>query len=54
MSCTKTWHQHRRLAHTAFGPEAVKKYYGAQEDIAVLLSLALVEEPEEFIHHVRL
>ncbi|KAJ7133367.1 cytochrome P450 [Mycena epipterygia] len=54
MSCNKTWHQHRRLAHTAFSPEAVKKYYGAQEDIAVLLSLALIEEPERFIDHVRL
>lgn len=54
MSSTKTWQLHRRLAHTAFSPEAVKKYYGAQEDIAVLLSLALIEEPERFIDHVRL
>ncbi|KAJ7083067.1 cytochrome P450 [Mycena belliarum] len=54
MSSTKAWHQQRRIANAAFSAEAVKKYYGIQEDIAVLLTLALIEEPDRFIDHVRL
>ncbi|KAJ7644817.1 cytochrome P450 [Roridomyces roridus] len=54
MSSTKTWQLHRRLAHTAFSPEAVKKYHRSQEDIAVLTSLAFANYPKRFIDHVRL
>jgi cytochrome P450 len=54
MSNTKTWQQHRRLAHIAFSPESVKKYYRTQEDISVLMARGIVDEPEHFIDHVRL
>ncbi|KAJ7810310.1 cytochrome P450 [Mycena olivaceomarginata] len=54
MSSTRTWRYHRRLAHIAFSPESVKKYYGTQEDIAVLMTRGIIDEPEHFIDHIRL
>ena len=54
MPSTKVWRLHRKLTHTAFGQESVKKYYTAQEDIAVLLNVALIDEPEHFVDHIRL
>jgi cytochrome P450 len=54
MSNNKVWQMHRKLAHTALNPESVKKYHTAQEDIAILLNIALIEHPEHFIDHIRL
>ncbi|KAI0087992.1 cytochrome P450 [Irpex rosettiformis] len=54
MSNTKTWQLHRKLAHTAFSQESVKKYMPIQENIATLMSLAFLADPEHFIDHVRL
>ncbi|KAI0812779.1 cytochrome P450, partial [Irpex lacteus] len=54
MSNTKTWQLHRKLAHTAFSQESVKKYQPTQEDVAILMSTSFLEDPEHFIDHVRL
>ncbi|KAI0086795.1 cytochrome P450 [Irpex rosettiformis] len=54
MSNTKVWQLHRKLAHTAFSQESVKKYYTAQEDISILLNIAIINSPEHFVDHVRL
>lgn len=54
MSNTKTWQMHRKLAHTAFSQESVKKFIPVQEEIAALMGLAFIEDPENFIDHVRL
>ncbi|KAF5370376.1 hypothetical protein D9758_006898 [Tetrapyrgos nigripes] len=48
------WRAHRKLAHVALNQNAVKVYHSAQEDLAVLLSKALVDKPENFFSHVRL
>ncbi|EED79605.1 predicted protein, partial [Postia placenta Mad-698-R] len=48
------WRAHRRLAHTALSPAAVKRYHGVQEDLAALLCQRLLQSPEDFFNHVRL
>ncbi|TFK68106.1 cytochrome P450 [Pluteus cervinus] len=49
-----TWKQHRKLTHIALSPEAVKKYYGVQEDIASMYLNGLLDEPQKFIPLLRL
>ncbi|KAJ7618383.1 cytochrome P450 [Roridomyces roridus] len=46
--------QARKLAHTALGPNAVKRYHTIQEDLAVLLCKSMLEKPLDFFGHVRL
>ncbi|EED84236.1 predicted protein, partial [Postia placenta Mad-698-R] len=48
------WRAHRRLAHSALSPTAVRRYHGIQEDMAALLCMRLLREPEAFFSHVRL
>ena len=54
MSNTDVWRLHRKLTHTAFSQESVRKYVTAQEDIAILLNIGLIDSPEHFVDHVRL
>ncbi|KAI0635409.1 cytochrome P450 [Trametes polyzona] len=54
MSYTDEWKAHRRLAHVALSPNAVKRYHVVQEDLAALLSQAFVDNPEDFFSQVRL
>jgi cytochrome P450 len=54
MSATKFWQQQRRLVHLGFSSESVKKYITAQEDVASLLSKALIDDPTHFVEHIRL
>ncbi|PCH34875.1 cytochrome P450 [Wolfiporia cocos MD-104 SS10] len=48
------WRAHRKLAHTALSPTAVKKYHIIQEDFAALLCNDLLSKPEDFFSLVRL
>ncbi|OBZ74343.1 O-methylsterigmatocystin oxidoreductase [Grifola frondosa] len=50
----KEWREHRKLAHVALSPAAVKKYHGVQEDIAALMNRDFLDRPEDFFSHVRL
>lgn len=48
------WRAHRKLAHNALSPSAVKRYHTVQEDLAALLGQELLSEPRDFFSHVRL
>ena len=48
------WRQQRKFAHRGMSPEAVKKYFGFQEDAATVLLKSLVEAPKDFLTHLRL
>jgi cytochrome P450 len=43
-----TWKAIRKLTRMSFGPERVKKYYRAQEDITALLLGGLLDTPKEY------
>ncbi|KAJ7223154.1 cytochrome P450 [Mycena pura] len=45
------WRAHRKLAHVALSPGAVKQYHELQEDLAALLNKAILNKPEEFFSH---
>ncbi|KAK7044190.1 hypothetical protein VNI00_007910 [Paramarasmius palmivorus] len=48
------WREHRRLAHTALNPTAVKQYHNTQQRIATLLCKGLLDRPEDFHSLARL
>ena len=48
------WRAHRKLAHNALSPSAVKRYYTIQEDLAALLAKQFLDTPEDFFSHIRL
>ncbi|TFK38918.1 cytochrome P450 [Crucibulum laeve] len=50
----KEWREHRKLAHLALSPTAVKRFTGVQEDLAALLNKMLMDNPDNFFDHVRL
>ncbi|KAK7461271.1 hypothetical protein VKT23_008447 [Stygiomarasmius scandens] len=50
----KEWREHRKLAHVALSPTAVKKYHIVQEDLAALMMKDFLNEPQDFFSHVRL
>ncbi|KDQ61306.1 hypothetical protein JAAARDRAFT_152482 [Jaapia argillacea MUCL 33604] len=50
----KEWREHRKLAHVALSPTAVKKYHGIQEDLAASMMKDFLEKPKDFFEHVRL
>ncbi|RPD52531.1 cytochrome P450 [Lentinus tigrinus ALCF2SS1-7] len=54
LSYNDEWRIHRKLAHSALGPNAIRQYYHIQEDLAALLSQQFLEAPEKFVDHVRL
>lgn len=49
-----TYKQQKKLTHLALSPEAVKKYHAVQEDLTALYLRAVLEQPDEFIGHLRL
>jgi hypothetical protein len=49
-----TLKQHRKLCHTALSPDAVKKYYNLQQDAVLEFLNTLQENPQNFIHELRL
>lgn len=48
------WRAHRKLAHLALSPAAVKQYHTMQEDIAAFLGKGLLDNPEDFFALVRM
>ncbi|KAI0746389.1 cytochrome P450 [Daedaleopsis nitida] len=44
----------RKLVHSALSPVLVKNYHAVQEDLAALLCQQLIEDPRDFMDHVRL
>ena len=54
LPCKEEWRAHRKLAHTALNPTAVKRYHVIQEDLAAILSKEILETPEDFFSLVRL
>ncbi|KAG5650435.1 hypothetical protein H0H81_012286 [Sphagnurus paluster] len=50
----KEWREHRKLAHIALSPTALKEYHAIQEDLSALLNQALLDNPEDFSAHIRL
>ncbi|KAG6919656.1 hypothetical protein DXG01_003520 [Tephrocybe rancida] len=50
----KEWRENRRMAYLALSPKATRKYHTIQEDILTLLNQALLDNPTDFIAHVRL
>lgn len=48
------WRAHRRLAHIALSPAAVRKFHRAQEDIAALFFQGLLNTPDDFFALMRL
>ncbi|KAI0635410.1 cytochrome P450 [Trametes polyzona] len=48
------WKAHRRLAHIALSPNAVRQYYTVQEDLAASLCQAIVDDPEDFCSQIKL
>ena len=48
MNYGRTWREHRKLIHVALGPEAIRKYYRVQEQMASLLLIGLLEAPQNF------
>ncbi|KAI0666405.1 cytochrome P450 [Trametes maxima] len=48
------WRAQRKLAHAALSPSAVKQYHLIQEDLAALLSEALLDRPNDLHDHMRL
>ncbi|KAJ3552582.1 hypothetical protein NM688_g4079 [Phlebia brevispora] len=54
LSYDDEWRAHRKLAHNALSPSAVRRYHTTQEDLAALLGQQLLNEPEDFFTHVRL
>ncbi|GJE90538.1 cytochrome P450 [Phanerochaete sordida] len=48
------WKTQRKLAHNALSPRAIREYHSIQESIAALLSVQLLQDPEQFFSHVRL
>lgn len=47
------WREHRRMFHEHFHAGAVQKYRPQMAKEAKKLLLRLVEEPEDFIAHIR-
>ncbi|KAG1726072.1 cytochrome P450 [Suillus paluster] len=49
-----TWREHRKLSRMALSPDAVKKYYGVQEDTIAMYVDTLLEHPMDFASQLRL
>ncbi|KAG6873150.1 hypothetical protein C0995_002303 [Termitomyces sp. Mi166 len=47
------WHEHRRMMHSVLSQSAMK-HHSRQEDFSALLSLSLLDNPADYITHVRL
>ncbi|KAI0746370.1 cytochrome P450 [Daedaleopsis nitida] len=54
LSYGEEWRAHRKLAHTALSPTAIKRYHIVQEDLAAILCKQILELPDDFFTHVRL
>ncbi|KAJ7491280.1 cytochrome P450 [Mycena latifolia] len=47
------WREHRKIVHGALNPTAVKKWHTVQQDMAALMTKDLLDNPREFLHHIR-
>ncbi|EIM80937.1 cytochrome P450 [Stereum hirsutum FP-91666 SS1] len=50
----REWREQRKLAHVALNPSAVRKYHIVQENLASVLALGILTNPEGFFDNVRL
>jgi cytochrome P450 len=54
MSYGDQWKKHRKVFHQYFNQNAVEKYHHIQIRESRVLLKHLIENPDDFLHHIRL
>ena len=53
MSYGDEWRAQRKLIHMALNSKAVQKYHPLVEDYASGMAVKLLNDPEDFYHHIK-
>ena len=53
MSYGDEWRAQRKLIHMALNSKAVQKYHPLVEDYASGMAVKLLNDPEQFYHHIK-